>query len=221
MDIQMPELDGIQATKQIRALPAPACNAYIVAMTANAMNGAREEYVAAGMNDYVSKPIDSKNLLARLAALPARVPSSPSTGVEPAVPAGDPVPEVQAIDEQKLNELTQYLPVSGVIDLVTLFTAESNGHTMRIKNYLAEQDPQSIAREAHILVSTAGNIGAMHVSSTARALEHACKNGESAEFGRLVGELDRGISAANAAFAAWIAANDESGNGAAIQKRAS
>ena len=112
-----------------------------------------------------------------------------------------------AIDEEKLNELTRYMPVSTVADLVSLFTAESSGHASRIKTYLAQGDHQGIAHEAHILVSTAGNIGAMHVSGTARSLEHACKSGKAEDWGRLAGELDRGIGAANAAFTAWISAN--------------
>ena len=69
MDIQMPGLDGIQATQQIRALPPPKGNIPIIALTAHAMHGAREEYLAAGMNDYVSKPINSALLLAALAAV--------------------------------------------------------------------------------------------------------------------------------------------------------
>jgi CheY-like chemotaxis protein len=67
MDIQMPELDGVQATKQIRALPPPKCNLRIIAMTAHAMSGDRETYLAAGMDDYVSKPIEVPILLAKLA----------------------------------------------------------------------------------------------------------------------------------------------------------
>jgi len=90
-----------------------------------------------------------------------------------------------------------------------LFVAESNGHAMRIKNYLALEDYASIAREAHILVSTAGNIGAMQLSATARRVEHACKNGQLDGFGRLIGELDRGISGANAAFTQWIAESQD------------
>jgi PAS domain S-box-containing protein len=66
MDSQMPVLDGIAATRQIRALPAPKCSVPIIALTANAMLGASEEYLAAGMNDYVSKPIDASQLRAKL-----------------------------------------------------------------------------------------------------------------------------------------------------------
>jgi CheY-like chemotaxis protein len=73
MDVQMPELDGAQATKQIRALPAPKHGIHVIALTAHAMVGAKEEYLAAGMDDYLTKPIDSAALLQRLADLSARL----------------------------------------------------------------------------------------------------------------------------------------------------
>jgi signal transduction histidine kinase/DNA-binding response OmpR family regulator len=76
MDVQMPELDGIQATKQIRALPPPKCNVPIIALTAHAMAGAREEYLKAGMDDYASKPVEPAVLLAKLAALAAARPEA-------------------------------------------------------------------------------------------------------------------------------------------------
>ena len=66
MDVQMPELDGVQATKQIRALPPPKCDVTIIALTADAMSGSREQFLAAGMNDYISKPIDANVLLQKL-----------------------------------------------------------------------------------------------------------------------------------------------------------
>ncbi len=68
MDVQMPEMDGIEATKRIRALAGPVRRIPIIAMTANAMKGDRERLLAAGMNDYVSKPIDKAQLFLAIAA---------------------------------------------------------------------------------------------------------------------------------------------------------
>jgi PAS domain S-box-containing protein len=80
MDVQMPEMDGIEATKRIRALPGPARNLPIIAMTANAMKGDRERLLDAGMNDYVSKPIDKGQLFLAIAS---------SMGIAPAADAGE------------------------------------------------------------------------------------------------------------------------------------
>ena len=64
MDVQMPVLDGIGATRQIRALGTPVAKIPIVAVTANAMSGDRERYIAAGMDNYVSKPLSLQSLMA-------------------------------------------------------------------------------------------------------------------------------------------------------------
>ena len=70
MDVQMPELDGLEATRRIRARW-PDRQLRIVAMTANAMAGDREACLAAGMDDYISKPIRAADLTAALARVPA------------------------------------------------------------------------------------------------------------------------------------------------------
>jgi signal transduction histidine kinase/CheY-like chemotaxis protein len=70
MDIQMPELDGVQATAQIRALPPPKSEIRIIALTANAMSGAKEQYLSSGFDGYITKPIQPAVLLAKLAELP-------------------------------------------------------------------------------------------------------------------------------------------------------
>ena len=69
MDVQMPLMDGIEATRQIRALPPPRGRVPVVALTADAMTGAREYYLEAGMDDYLAKPIRAAALMAKLAAL--------------------------------------------------------------------------------------------------------------------------------------------------------
>ena len=69
MDVEMPELDGIAATAQIRAMPSPKKDVKIIALTAHAMNDAEEHFKAAGMDDYVSKPINFDILFTKLSAL--------------------------------------------------------------------------------------------------------------------------------------------------------
>jgi signal transduction histidine kinase/DNA-binding response OmpR family regulator len=71
LDIQMPELDGTQAAAQIRALPAPKSGVRMIALTANAMSGAKEQYLVAGFDAYVTKPIQPEILLAKLAEVTA------------------------------------------------------------------------------------------------------------------------------------------------------
>jgi CheY-like chemotaxis protein len=72
MDVEMPEMDGLAATKHIRALPAPKSNVVIIALTAHAMDDAERYFKAAGMDDYVSKPINFDILFTKLSAVAKR-----------------------------------------------------------------------------------------------------------------------------------------------------
>ena len=110
MDIQMPEMDGIEATKRIRAMPGSVGRLPIIAMTANAMKGDRERLLAAGMNDYVSKPIDKSQLFQAIArSTGAALSASEQTGAaavldaSPADPNAD--PEKAAAMLQMLDSL--------------------------------------------------------------------------------------------------------------------
>ncbi len=93
MDVQMPEMDGMTATRRIRDLPGETGPIPIIALTANAMKGDREKYLAAGMNDYVSKPIKPNALFAAIAGCTGVKPSDAARDTEAATtvaPQGNP-----------------------------------------------------------------------------------------------------------------------------------
>jgi signal transduction histidine kinase/DNA-binding NarL/FixJ family response regulator len=105
MDVMMPNLDGVQATRAIRALPPPQCEVPIIALTANALAGHREEYLKAGMDDYVSKPI-SRAVLYRAVERRLGVRAFSRVRVEPAPTLPSPTP---ATDPGAMADLTAFM----------------------------------------------------------------------------------------------------------------
>jgi PAS domain S-box-containing protein len=170
MDIQMPELDGIQATRQIRALPPPKCDLHIIALTAHAMAGAREQCFAAGMNDYLSKPIDGFVLLSKLESV-AR-PQDQTVAPEP--PPSNPVP-APGIDLKQLAGIRTVMGTPVFVEQLAALKTEFLASARKIGALLEEGELQKSARVAHDLVSTAGNYGAHRLSKIARRLERACR----------------------------------------------
>jgi signal transduction histidine kinase/CheY-like chemotaxis protein/HPt (histidine-containing phosphotransfer) domain-containing protein len=213
MDIQMPELGGVEASAQIRALPPPSCDVYIIAMTADAMSGAKEQYLAAGMNDYISKPVDANVLLSALARLASKMKRGVGIAQSTAQPDNnsaeikgpDPLAaSPPVLDRDKLAILESVLPFANIEGLLTLFLSEVDGHLTRINASQSEANLNALAREAHDVVSSAGNVGAMEVSALARTLERACKEGQVASVERLVVELVQACAVVTIALKEWL-----------------
>jgi CheY-like chemotaxis protein len=195
MDIQMPELDGVEATRQIRALPAPKNAIPIFAMTAHAMRGVCEEYLAAGMNDYITKPFQPALLLGKLERLAEGKPAEPpSMRQRQALPV---------LDTTNLEELGTALPLKSLAELITLFLNEAECQMREIGVCEKAGDLAGVARQAHMLVSCAGNLGAMHTSALAREVEHFCKAGNPDGLAPLLDELRRACMLACAALKTW------------------
>jgi signal transduction histidine kinase/DNA-binding response OmpR family regulator/HPt (histidine-containing phosphotransfer) domain-containing protein len=203
MDIQMPELDGVQATRQIRALPDSRRSIPIIAMTAHAMAGAKEEYLAAGMNDYISKPIQSALLLSKLADLAAVGGASEALTIGSEKPAG--IADDEAVLAlTQLEELDAALPSGVLREFISLYLVDAELHLEQIAKSARDRDLARISVEAHILVSTAGNLGAMQASAAARRLEQACRSRDFQQADQLARALSEACAQADAALRAWL-----------------
>jgi signal transduction histidine kinase/CheY-like chemotaxis protein/HPt (histidine-containing phosphotransfer) domain-containing protein len=208
MDIQMPELDGVGATRQIRALPEPKCGVPIIAMTAHAMAGAREEYLAAGMNDYISKPVQPALLMSKLAGIAA---SRVERIAHSAAPQASPVrlndnvlaDAAPVLDHEKLSELESALPLATLKDFISLYLADVELHLAQIAQCRARDDFDGVSRQAHTIVSISGNLGAMRTSAAARRLETACRSGERERSYQLISELSEASESASMALRTW------------------
>jgi PAS domain S-box-containing protein len=196
MDIAMPEMDGIAATKAIRALPAPACRTPIIAMTANAMVGDRERFLDAGMNDYVPKPIERPYLLATIArwlpALPAAFnqPSgvSTSTAAIPVAPVNEPQKD-DVLDIAVLEQLKHDLDEVVLPDLIDAFVSEARQRSRRMAEAAATGNLAIIEREAHTLKSSAGTFGAARLMRAVQTMERTCRGTDKAAVERLSGVI--------------------------------
>ncbi len=200
MDVQMPELDGVQAAWQIRGLPGSKCRIPIIAMTAHAMAGAKEEYLAAGMDDYISKPIQPAVLLSKLATLSVAVAAETPIGLIENPEDREP----PLLDVSKLGELEAALPLEELANFISLYVADLDQHLAAIAACGAPTiDLEDISRHAHIIVSIAGSLGAMQTSAAARRLEMACRSADHELARRLIGELRESCDRSSAALRTW------------------
>ncbi|ASG23428.1 response regulator [Nitrospirillum viridazoti] len=183
MDVQMPVMDGVTATQVLRRdlglrhLP-------ILAMTANAMVGMREEYLAAGMDDYVSKPFDQQQFLdtvARWVASGADHAASPQADAE-ATPPADPMAEDDAtlarLDPAVLAGLQAIVPPADFQVLVENFIEHGLARVRRIQALAEASDLTPLRAEAHDLISTAGNVGLVGLQALGRQMHEACADGD-------------------------------------------
>ncbi|MEJ1462860.1 MAG: ATP-binding protein [Candidatus Sedimenticola sp. (ex Thyasira tokunagai)] len=177
MDCQMPVMDGYTATRKIREderfndLP-------IVALTANAMKGDREKVLAAGMNDYIAKPINVNKMFAVMAKW--ITPSNPLDAdyveqiKQPTVET-ETFPELPGIDIKHGLATTENDPTL-YRKLLLRFRDSNQNFEKQFRNAEMDSDPNATTRLAHTLNGTAGNLGITGVQKAAVALEEACKN---------------------------------------------
>ncbi len=206
MDVQMPGVDGLEATRQIRA--AHGERPWIVAMTANTTIEDREATSIAGMDDYLTKPIRPDALAAalerayhsveRIVDVARDAPTPPAAPPPPALP---PLPESDVatpatIDVTALQRLTE---LTGERAFVEELLVEFRRETASLLDQLRAAGPDDLAdvrRHAHSIKSSAANVGAVALSSAAAELERSAASGDTVRVAELLGELEHSASTA-------------------------
>ena len=217
MDCQMPELDGFEATRLIREweqsnsrIATP-----IVALTAHATSGDREQCLAAGMNEYISKPFSMERLQAVLRSWlqPA---STPSTVEQPApqptvtlVPASpDPVSEASLIVDVKAWESITSLQRPGKEDMLakilTLYLADSQQLIDNLHQGIAAGDTMTVNQAAHSLKSRSAVLGALSLAKLCQQFETLSRQGQLTEAEPLQDQLDGAFNHASQIFEAEL-----------------
>lgn len=189
MDIQMPVMDGLEASRQIRALGNHYAELPIIAMTAHALSDAVGKSLAAGMNGHVTKPIDSGTLLAELARWLGPG-ASPAAAATPAVAdTGEPLPAaLPGIDMadglQRLNgNQATYERI------LRLFRDKQADAAARLQRLIHRREWHQAAHLAHTLKGSAGNIGAKRLYEAAAGMEQACRNSDAEAAGAAIDAL--------------------------------
>ncbi|MBI4769930.1 MAG: response regulator [Chloroflexi bacterium] len=184
MDVQMPEMDGLEASRRLCARWPPPERPRIIAMTANAMQGDREMCLAAGMDDYLAKPIRIEELAGALSQAQPRG----EIGAKREMPA-------EVLDRTTLDNLAATADAGFVRELINAFLEDSPQLLSEMRRALADGNADAFRRAAHSLKSNGASLGALGLSALAKRLELKGKAGDlagvNAGVEQLVAEYDR------------------------------
>ncbi|MDJ0811832.1 MAG: response regulator [Desulfobacterales bacterium] len=195
MDMQMPVMDGYEATRQIRRLEGPACSKHrearrvpIVALTANALKGDREKCLAAGADDYIPKPLKKHELLAMIGKWVDAPPEdsenagAPNTTV-PSASEATPLNYPLALEEFGHE-------VDTLMAVLTEFTDDVMRRLPKMRAAVANGDADTVARAAHAIRGGSANLTAKALAEAAASLEKAIQSGAPLDTSGMLDELE-------------------------------
>jgi signal transduction histidine kinase/DNA-binding response OmpR family regulator len=205
MDLRMPEMDGFQATRTIRARGGRLAAVPIVAFTANAFPEDIKACLEAGMNGFVVKPARKKALVdAILRVLPNPMATerlaeyaAPPLAIAEAEPAANVAVE-PVLDRNAFEELAREIGPDGACEIRTVFLAETEAKLKLLRRLSVDADRATIGREAHSLKSAAGTFGYRQLASVARLIERRAEQLSSDDYLQLLDHVDAAFAAGRA-----------------------
>ncbi len=195
MDCQMPEMDGLTASRRIREMEGADQHTPILGVTANALPGDREACLEAGMDDYLTKPFTAEAMAAKLDRW------LPKSTAQPPAPIHAETPDLEfRAFVQQLRE--QGLPSEDLGDLIETFLTDTTRLLDQVADGLANGDRTAAARTAHALRGSLAGMGVASLAKTVQMVERECRQGSAEEAGRLLNLVRRDFGQAFGAAAA-------------------
>ena len=200
MDMQMPVMDGVTATREIRKNP-HFSKLPIIALTANVMVSEQSEFLDAGITDYIGKPIDPDRLVATLAkwvrptrATPSRITERTPVGQTFQNSAPEPLPDLPGVN---VAESVRRMGGSIAIyySLLDKFRDKQRNFATSFREALAADDRDTAERLAHTLRGIAGTLGAETLQELAKLLESCIKKGDAGKVDSLLARVDKELAA--------------------------
>jgi CheY-like chemotaxis protein len=211
MDVQMPEMDGLVATRRVRELEAAAAGEraghrhLIIAMTANAMKGDREKCLEAGMDDYIPKPVRAEVLYAAIERWAGKV-TAPSQPVEAPAIVAAPVPLAEKLlDIDRLNDFSEGNR-DAAQELVDLYIQQVQEQMETLKAKFAQGNAKEVQRIAHSCAGASATCGILAMTPLFKRVEHIAAEDELAKAGPLLADLENNFTRVTQALQQYLAA---------------
>ncbi len=206
MDIQMPEMDGITATQQIRQLDGKCALVPIVAVTANAMQGDRERFLAAGIDDYIAKPIDRDTFHRVVHCYGSQERPAP---IEKPEEKADSVPASPLLGDEVLSYLMNELSGETVSELIDEYMTHSTDLLSRALVASEEQNAKNVEYAVHTLKGMSGALGATRMVDICQHILETCRNQGTQQIGLQMNGLSGTTEETQQALKAWRSEHED------------